>query len=155
MVRVHAHLGNDKDADYTEEDIIARFTDILSVKSLDEVSRILKQTELKIIAAKKGLSVVLYVYCRTAKELLVLYEMNLSGKLRNTVQQLFSQLTSSAAEHAEVTIENRKDVTGSASTHLLYRSQMERLTIIISTEECKKCLSYFSYGKYNEFILNF
>ena len=154
MVRVHADLGNDKDADHTEDDIITRFKDILSGKSLDEASRILEDIDLTVIAAKKGHSVVLYVYCRTATELTDLYEMNLSGKLRSTVEQLFKELLfgSSTSEHPEVTVENLKDVVESAFKQLFYRSQLERLTVTLPTEEYKKCRSYFADGKYNEFI---
>ena len=152
VVRVHANLGNNKDADHTEDDIITRFTDVLSGKSLDEASHILKEIELKVIAAKKGHSVVLYVYCRTAKELTYLYEMYLSGDLRSIVEKLFSQLLfySTTAEYmyAEVTAENLKDVVECALTELLYRSQMKGLTVTLPTTEYKKCRSYFSDGKY-------
>src|SRR6218665_1372530 len=60
VIRVHDYIGNDKDASHAEDDIIARFRDILRVKSLDEASRILDDIDLTIIAAKKGHSVVLY-----------------------------------------------------------------------------------------------
>ena len=156
MVRVHADLGNGSDADRTEDDIITRFTDILSGKSLDEASRILAEIELKVIAAKKGHSVVLYVYCRTATELIDLFESHLSGKLRNTVEQLFRQLLlgSSAAEYLEVTVENLKDVIECTLTQLFYRSQIERLAVTLPTEEeYKKYMSYFSDGKYNEAMI--
>lgn len=155
VVRVHADLGTGKDADHTEDDIITRFTDILSGKSLDEASRILKEIELTVIAAKKGHSVVLYVYCRTATELTDLYEKNLSGKLRSSVEQLFSQLLlSSTTEYAEVTVDNLKEVIECAFTQLLYRSQMNRLTVSLPAKEYKKCRSYFSDGKYTEFFLS-
>ena len=149
MVRVHGDLGNDKDADHTEDNIISIIADILSGKSLEETSRILKKTELKVIAAKKGHSVVLYVYCRTDKELMDLYEMNLSGTLRSTIERLFSQLLlcSTTTEHDEVTVENLKDVVECAFTQLFYRSQMKRLTVTLPAKEYKKCRSYFSDGK--------
>jgi|SRR6218665_292998 len=151
VVRVHAELENVKDADHTEDDIVAIFADILSGKSENEASRILKKTELKILAAKKGHSVVLYVYCRTETDLRDLYEMNLSGKLRSTIVRLFSQLLlcSTNAKHAEVTVDNLKDVIECALTRLLYRSQMEKLTVTLPMTEFKKCRSYFAYGKYN------
>ena len=95
VVRVHAELGNDKSADHAEDDIITRFRDVLNGKSLNEVSRILKEIELSVIAAKKGQSVVLYIYCRTVKELMDLYEICLSGKLRDAVERLFMQSTAS------------------------------------------------------------
>ena len=90
MVRVHTDLGNNKDADHIEDDIIRKFTDILSGKSPDEASRILTEIEMKVIAAKKGHSIVLYIYCRTKTELMNLYEIYSSGKLRSTVEQNFN-----------------------------------------------------------------
>src|SRR6218665_3434795 len=143
VVRVHADLGNDKDADQSEDDIIFRFTDTMSGKSLDEARRMLnKMTKIgqTVIAAKKGHSVVLYLYCITKKELMDLYERNLSGTLRSTIQRLFSQLLlcSTIAEHAEVTVENLKDVVECAFTQMFYRSLMKRLTVTLPTKEYKK-----------------
>ena len=157
VVRVHVNLGNDKDADHIEDDIITRFKDILKMKSLDEASRILKDIDLTIIAAKKGHSVVLYVYCRTATELMDLYEMNLSGKLRSTIEQMFKQLllVPLTAGYAEVTVENLKDVIEFILTQQLYLSQMKRLTVILPVTEYKKCRSYFSDSKYNKSIFYF
>ena len=155
MVRVHADLGKDKDADQTEDDIITRFKNILSGKSLDEVSRLLKEIELTVIAAKKGQSVVLYIYCRTARELMELYELNLSGTLRNIVERIFSQLLllgSTTTEYAEVTVENLKDIIERALTQGFYRSQMKSLTVTLPTTEYRKCRSYFSDGKYNKYV---
>ena len=151
VVRVHANLGNDKDADHTEDNIIARFKDILKAKSLDEASRILEDIDLTIIAAKKGHSVVLYVYCRTATELTNLYEMNLSGKLNSIIELVFRQLllSCSTAKYAKVTIENPKDIIVGALTQQIYRSQLESLTVTLPMTEYKKCISYFCDGKYS------
>jgi len=147
VVRVHASLGNDKDADQIEDEIITRFKDILRDKSLDEVNRIMEDIDLTIIAAKKGLSVVLYVYCRTTTELTNLYEVKLSGKLRSTVQQVFKQLLLLASSPAEVTVEKLNNV------YELYRSRMKKLTVTLTMAEYEKSRSYFSDGKYNESIL--
>jgi len=152
VVRVHTDLGNDKDADRAEDDIIARFKDILSAKSLDEASRILKEIELTVIAAKKGHSVVLYVYCRTETDLIDLYQMNLSGKLRRTIERLFSQLLlcSTTAGLARVTDESPRGVGKFALTQSPFHSLMKRgLTITLPMTEYKKFRSYFSDGKYN------
>ena len=114
VVRVHANLGNSENADQTEDDIITRFTDILSGKSQDEVSRILEEIQVKVIAAKKGQSVILYFYCTKASDLTDLCEINWSGKLGRDIQRLFSQLF--------------LNPTSSEDDELHYRSQMKRLT---------------------------
>ena len=160
MVRVHADLGSGRAADDAEDDIITRFTDVLSGRSVDEASRILnKMTEigLTVIAAKKGQSVVLYIYCRTESELTDLYRMNLSGILRNTIEWLFSQLLifSTTAEYAEVTVENLKDVIESALTRLYYRSQMKHLAVSLPTKEYTRGRSSFSDGKYKFISLGY
>src|SRR6218665_3780714 len=59
-------------------------------------------------------------------------------------------LCSTSAEDAEVTVENLNDVVECALTQPLYRSQMKKLTVSLSTNEYKNCRAYFSHGKYNE-----
>jgi|SRR6218665_61474 len=142
------------DTDHTEDDIIVIIDDILRGKSPEEMCCILKKTELNVIAAKKGHNIILYVYCRTARELMDLYEMNLSGKLRSTVEQLFEQLllASIKAQCAEVAVKKLKVDNECALIQQRYRSQMERLTVTLPITEYKKCRSYFSDGKYNESI---
>lgn len=139
-MRVHAQL-NSEEVDETEEEIITRFASVLSGKSLEASNRILVGT-LNVIAAKKGQSVVLYIYCKTLKDLIHLQEMNASGKLRTIIQTIFTQLLSHVF-WTKVNVENLKSVVESLFNQLLCQSQIHQITIDFDDDEYNKCRSYF------------
>ena len=93
VVRVHAHLeGPLEDVTPTEDAISTTIAIALSGTSIEERSRIWERAQLKLIAAKKGQSVVLYVWCETVEELFHLHESLTSGHLKDSVELLFNHL---------------------------------------------------------------
>lgn len=92
-MRAHAHLGGPlEDVTTAEEQISTAIAYVLSGISIAGSNRILELAQLKVIAAKKGQSVVVYIWCETVEELFRLYELLTSGHLRECVEQLFNQL---------------------------------------------------------------
>ena len=95
VARVHAHLdGPVQSMMPAEDEIVARIANVFSntCKSFEESSRIWKRVKLKLIAAKKGHSIVLYIWCKTMEELLRLQDLLTIGHLKDTAEQLFNQL---------------------------------------------------------------
>jgi hypothetical protein len=65
---------------------------ILIDRSIDQPSRILELVQHKVIAAKTGQSIVLYIYCKTIEELQQLHESLTSGRLKDSVELCFKSL---------------------------------------------------------------
>src|SRR6218665_2440759 len=83
-----------------EDEIVARLTNVLSGSSIEESSRILERVQLNILAAKKGHSILLYIWCKTMEELLHLHDLLTSGHLKDTVEELFNQLLNTSQNTA-------------------------------------------------------
>jgi len=91
-VRVHASLDGENVTETEKEISTAIANMIINDRSTDEASRILELVNLKVIAAKIGQSVVLYIYCKTIEDLQQLHESLISGRLKDSVEMLFNSL---------------------------------------------------------------
>lgn len=95
IVRVHANLeeavGN---VNELEDEIIRQFRKVLKNRPFDEAIRLLDETKVEIIAAKKGHSIVLFIHCKTHDELLQLIELLKTNKLKETIEKVFIKLLS-------------------------------------------------------------
>lgn len=60
-------------------------------RSIDQPNRILGLVP-KVIAAKTGQSIVLYVYCKSIKDLEQLKDESTTGRLRNSVEMWFNSI---------------------------------------------------------------
>lgn len=87
----------------TEDEISTAFEKMLIGRSITERSRLLDIFQLKVIDAKKGQSIVLYIYCETVEELLRLQELLTSGCLKDAAERLFNKLLTRSQE---VAVEN-------------------------------------------------
>ena len=92
-MRVHAHLeGPLESVTSVEDELVSRIGNVISGMSIEERSRILGLAQFKFVASKRGQSVVLYIWCETEEELCRLYEFLISGRLKDSAEQLFNQL---------------------------------------------------------------
>ena len=78
-----------------EDEIISQLTKVLENQSLDEATRLLELTHKRIIAARKGQSIVLYIHCMAHDELLQLIDMLEAHTLEEIINKVFSELLSS------------------------------------------------------------
>ena len=91
-MRVHAHLDGENVTE-TENEISTTIANmIINDRSTEDADRILELVTLKVIGAKTGQSVVLYIYCKTNEELQQLHESLTSGRLKDSVENWFSRL---------------------------------------------------------------
>lgn len=122
MLRIRVSQEGDPDiVNRTEDAISDQLADFLSNRSIEEAQRILELTQLKVIAAKKGQSIYLYVYCATLEELTALYNLLVTGAVKTIVETLFNKLVS--------------------------REDRIVVSYTYSEEEYNKCKSYFE-GQY-------
>lgn len=137
VVRVHSQIEDEQ----TEDEVIASFARALGNRPLEESRRILEGT-LNVIAMKKGHSIVIYIYCRTLKELLRLEEMQLNGSIRSTVRELFARFVCQTQD-IQVTADNLKTVLESTFSQILDLSEIKKTSITSSEKEIAKCIPYF------------
>lgn len=83
----------------TEEQISSKLSEIILAKisdsSVEATRRILNQIGLKVIAVKKGNSVVLYVYCKVTEELNCMEQFITSGSINYVLNKIFVSCLSS------------------------------------------------------------
>ena len=91
-MRVHASLDGENVTETEKEISTAIANMIINDRSTDEASRILELVNLKVIAAKIGQSVVLYIYCKTIEDLQQLHDSLISGRLKDLVELWFNSL---------------------------------------------------------------
>src|SRR6218665_3721476 len=128
VVRVHANLeGVVGNLDEMEDDIISQLTIVLGNRTPDEASRLMELAYQRIIAAKKGHSIVLYIHCMTQDELVQLIDLLKADGLKDIVERVFAELLS---------IEDSP-----------------RVTLVWSVEEFTKAATYF--GQYKKFVVLF
>ena len=65
---------------------------IINDRSVQAAGRILGLALAKVIAAKKGQSVVLYIYCNAIEDLQQLHDSVISGRLKESVELWFNSL---------------------------------------------------------------
>jgi len=65
---------------------------MLIENSIDQPSRIFTLVHQRVIAAKKGQSIVLYIHCKTIQELQELKDSLTSGQLKDSVELWFNSL---------------------------------------------------------------
>ena len=65
---------------------------VINDRSTQEAGRILGLAMAKVIAAKKGQSIVLYTYCNAIEDLQTLHESLISGRLKDSVEIWFNSL---------------------------------------------------------------
>ena len=95
LVRVHANLeGATGNVDELEDEIITEFRKVLENRPLDEAIQLLDHTKLRIIAVKKGHSIVIYIHCKSHDKLLQLGEFLRTKKLQEIVEKVFIELLS-------------------------------------------------------------
>ncbi len=94
-VRVHANLeGTVGNVDQLEEEIISRLTEVLENRPLEEATRLLEITQQRLIAARKGQSIVIYIHCMTNDELLQLIDLLKTDKLKGIIERVFIEMLS-------------------------------------------------------------
>src|SRR6218665_543683 len=91
VVRVHANLDGEN-VDEAENEIVTRMAKMLIENSIDQPSRIFTLVHQRVIAAKKGQSIVLYIHCKTIQELQELKDSLTSGQLKDSVELWFNSL---------------------------------------------------------------
>src|SRR6218665_3540121 len=96
VVRVRSELETESDVNQVEDELITKITELLEDRSLGDSARILECSQLRLIAAKRGNSIILYFFCHTLAELVDLQDMQTSGKLANVVEMTFNEMLSSA-----------------------------------------------------------
>src|SRR6218665_3832958 len=97
--KVHINIdGPLEDVTRTEDEISTRIARELCGTSITDRIRILKLAEFKVIAAAKGQSIVFYIWCETFEELTRLQKYLISGRLKDSVEQLFNQQLTLATE---------------------------------------------------------
>ena len=77
-----------------EDELITKITELLEDRSLGDSARILECSQLRLIAAKRGSSIILYFVCKSLPDLVHLKEMQTSGKLTNVVREMFNEILS-------------------------------------------------------------
>lgn len=91
------HVSNGGEAEQVDEDennIIEAMVNLLQNKTLPQYQRIRERLDLRIILARKGQSIVFYIYCKTLEELLYLHELLTNGELKKRVTTVFDLLIS-------------------------------------------------------------
>jgi len=116
-VRVYAKSVGENVSEAENEISTAIANMITSDRSTEAADRLLELVNLKVIGARTGHSIILYIYCKTIEELQRLHELLSSGRLRDSVELWFN--------------------------HLLNRSQKIAVTTLtMSTEEFQKMRAY-------------
>src|SRR6218665_39448 len=141
VVSIHANLQG-IDFDSTEDVIITRITELLNGRSPEDSSRILEGAQIRIFGARKGQSVVIYIFCKTLSDLLDLKEMHVSGELTTHLRAMFSQIIS-RSHCVDVNAENLSSVVESVFEELFHRTNVAQLDVTFYEWEFEKCLSYF------------
>ena len=80
---MRSELETESHVNQVEDELITKITEVLEDRSLGDSARILECSQLRLIAAKRGNSVILYFFCQTMTELVHLKELQTSGKLAN------------------------------------------------------------------------
>lgn len=75
-----------------EDEIISQITKVLENRPPDEAIRLLELTQLRIIAARKGHSIILYIHCLTHDELLQLIDLLQTDGLKYAIERTFVEL---------------------------------------------------------------
>ena len=91
IVRAHINLFGEIVTE-DENEIASKVENLLINSSIDESRRILGLVESRVIAAKTGKSIVLYIYCKTIEGLEQLHGLLISGRLKNSVEIWFNSL---------------------------------------------------------------
>jgi len=95
-VGVHAQLqGASPSDDELDEIIVSRIIRYIRGMSPEKRSRISELVILRLKAASKGNSVLLYFHCLTFEELQRLTGLTATGNLKRIVEEVFTQLLSS------------------------------------------------------------
>lgn len=93
---VHADVsvrGNVQNTSDIEDQISTKLSEMILAEfpdsSAEDIQRILKIATLKVIAAKKGSSVVLYVYCKVMEDLDHVQDLITSGEINSVFNRIF------------------------------------------------------------------
>ena len=91
VVQAHANLDADQ-LDETETQIVREVTSLMLQSSENRTSLLLQELQMRIIAARRGSSIVLYIYCETMKELMYLCEVINKNELKDKLENIFNTL---------------------------------------------------------------
>ena len=95
LAQVHVSSESETEQVDAEEDhIIEAIENLLQDKTLPQYQRIRERLDLRIMRARKGKSIVFYIYCKTLEELLYLHELLTNGELKKRVTTVFDLLIS-------------------------------------------------------------
>lgn len=86
---VHATVETDN-LNETEEQIVDEMANLLTNMSPEQANRLLTATQLKIIAVKRGRSIVLYICCNNEDEFNRLCKMIDDSEMKKLLDQLFN-----------------------------------------------------------------
>lgn len=102
-MRVHANLDGENVSE-AENEISTAMANMILDRSIEEANRIFQLAQLKVIAAKKGQSIVLYIYCMTIEDVQQLYQSLISASLKVSLELLFNRLLSRSLKIAVTTV---------------------------------------------------
>lgn len=105
VARVHVKLdGPLEKVKPAEDEIVTTIASVLNGTSIADSIRIWQRVHLKLIAARKGQSIVLYIWCETKEDLLRVHDSLTSCRLKDPVEQFFNQLLTQSRKVAVNTI---------------------------------------------------
>lgn|SRR6218665_887594 len=91
IVQAHANLDTDR-LDEAETQIVRDLTNLVLQAPENRQSLLLQELQIKVLAVKRGSSIVLYIFCETMKELMYLCEVIDTKELKDKLENLFNTL---------------------------------------------------------------
>lgn len=91
IVQAHANLDTDR-LDEAETQIVKDLTNLVLQAPENRQSLLLQELQIKVLAVKRGSSIVLYIFCETMKELMYLCEVIDTKELKDKLENLFNTL---------------------------------------------------------------
>src|SRR6218665_3946635 len=95
LAQVHVTIeGEREQADVAEDQILEAMANLLQNTTLPQYQRIRERLDLRIMRARKGQSIVFYIYCKTLEELLYLHAFLTKGEFKKRIATVFDMLIS-------------------------------------------------------------
>ena len=125
-----------------EDEIISQLTKVLENQSLDEATRLLELTHQRIIATRKGQSIVLYIHCMAHDELLQLIDLLKTTKLEGIIERVFTRMLSVGDALRVVMTWSLEEFTRATAYFGLY--EIIIIIIMIHGHRARRCPVHFS-----------
>ena len=95
MARVDvSNEGEIEQVNVEEDQILEAMENLLQNTTLPQYQRIRERLDLRIMRARKGQSIVFYIYCKTLQELLYLHAFLTKGEFKKRIATVFDMLIS-------------------------------------------------------------